>query len=396
MRKILASLCSLLTLIAAADAQQQIPLCKYGNACMRQCPFDNINNYSRCPGGERIKFEYTICNDEERSITKTCQNSAIGCKAECAAGCTFKGFNSGGHKGKLSWYDPCADIHIVQTYECFNNCSGELGGGGNCTTPGFSGGCPPGTSPNGCGECCSDAARDECTSSGGYWYLRAGTCQYSVCMDQQYECMGWNESWNMYLCQCTGPCPGTPVLVDVAGDGFALTDLAGGVSFDLDGDGTAERLSWTAAGADDAWLALDRDGDGRITRGAELFGNFAPQPAPPAGEEKNGFLALAEFDRVAGALNGGFGGNSDGVIDSRDAVFTHLRLWRDVNHDGVSQAAELHALPALSVARLHLSYKESKRVDEHGNQFRYRAKVGDARGAKVNRWAWDVFLVRGQ
>jgi hypothetical protein len=47
------------------------------------------------------------------------------------------------------------------------------------------------------------------------------------------------------------------------------------------------------------------------------------------------------------------------------------------------------------VVRLHLDYKESKRTDEHGNRFRYRAKIDDARGAKAGRWAWDVFLVAG-
>jgi hypothetical protein len=45
------------------------------------------------------------------------------------------------------------------------------------------------------------------------------------------------------------------------------------------------------------------------------------------------------------------------------------------------------------VVVLHLDYKESKRTDAHGNQFKYRAKIDDAKGAKVNRWAWDVFLV---
>jgi hypothetical protein len=76
-----------------------------------------------------------------------------------------------------------------------------------------------------------------------------------------------------------------------------------------------------------------------------------------------------------------------------DAVFARLRLWRDADHDGLSQAVELYALPALGVVRLHLNYKESKRTDAYGNRFAYRAKVDDTRGTRVNRWAWDVFLV---
>jgi hypothetical protein len=176
----------------------------------------------------------------------------------------------------------------------------------------------------------------------------------------------------------------------VAGDGFALTDGAGGVRFDFDGDGTKEKLSWTAEGSDDSWLALDRDGDGRISNGRELFGNLTPQPTPPAGQQKNGFLALAVFDRPAR------GGNADGVIDARDSIFSSLRLWRDANHDGVSRAGELRGLAALDVVRLHLDYKESKREDAYGNGFRYRAKVDDAKGAKVGRWAWDIFLIPGR
>jgi hypothetical protein len=200
------------------------------------------------------------------------------------------------------------------------------------------------------------------------------------------ECLNVDGArWNEPTCQCLGyP---SPVLVDTAGDGFRLTGASDGVRFDLDSDGVPERVAWTPAASDDAWLALDRDGDGAITNGRELFGDFTPQPAPPPGRERNGFLALAEFDRTAR------GGNSDGAVDARDAVFAHLRLWRDTNRDGVSQASELYTLPALGLTRLHLDYKESKRVDGHGNEFRYRAKVDDSKGAKVNRRAWDVFLV---
>jgi hypothetical protein len=200
---------------------------------------------------------------------------------------------------------------------------------------------------------------------------------------ERMSCNTYGGAWSEYTCTCA-----SPVLLDVAGDGFQLTTGAGGVSFDIDGDGTPEHLAWTEQGSDDAWLFLDRNGNGAVDSGRELFGNSTPQPAPPAGAERNGFLALSVYDLK------GNGGNGDGVIDNRDTIFSSLRLWQDTNHNGVSEAGELYALPAKDVVRVHLTYKESKRTDAQGNRFRYRAKIDDDKGAKVGRWAWDVFLAR--
>ncbi len=156
--------------------------------------------------------------------------------------------------------------------------------------------------------------------------------------------------------QDEGLCTHSPLVLDLAGDGLAISTVAQGVGFDLLAKGNEVRTAWIQD--DDALLVLDRNGDGLINDGSELFGNSA--------QSSNGFAALAVLDSVLE------GGNGDGVLDHRDLRFSELQVWNDTNRDGVS-ADELRSLAEVEIGSIDLRYQDSDQVDEAGNGHRQRA-----------------------
>lgn len=177
----------------------------------------------------------------------------------------------------------------------------------------------------------------------------------------------------------------SPIILDLDRNDFHLVGPGEPVLFDLDADGLPEELSWTQAGHLDGFLALDRNGNGLIDDGTELFGNYTPLPN---GERAaHGFAVLAALDST--------NGNGDGVLDPLDQVFSDLLVWIDLNHDGLSQAHELATLADRGIQRLEIDFVENSRRDHHGNRFLYnsRAWVEGPGNAYLPVKTSDVFFV---
>lgn len=149
----------------------------------------------------------------------------------------------------------------------------------------------------------------------------------------------------------------SPLTLDLDGDGIELVDLsASSAFFDFDSDGFAERTGWVAS--DDGLLAVDRDGDGLITGLDELFGTNPPSvygEIDATTPIESGFVKLGEFDS-----------NADGKIDALDTDFGSLRVWRDLDGDGVGTEDEQFTLAELGIASIGLDFtRPAQQVGEN-------------------------------
>ncbi len=136
-----------------------------------------------------------------------------------------------------------------------------------------------------------------------------------------------------------------PLVLDLSGEGINLTEAGKGALFDITADGSLDSTAWVRGNT--AMLVYDRNGNGVIDNGSELFGD--------QNGAAHGFAELARYD-----------GNNDKKIDILDPVFKALKLYRDLNGDGKIDRNELQSLPELGIKALHLDFLRTN-ADINGN-----------------------------
>ncbi|MBM4389734.1 MAG: hypothetical protein FJ090_01320, partial [Deltaproteobacteria bacterium] len=284
----------------------------------------------------------------------------------------------------------------------------DTGGGGGGDTGGGGGGGPDTGEPSDDNEdpyaeieaeVCEETEGDDCNGDLGYGDRCSPEDNENGCSEEKFWawCNRRNPEypniWYDYLYDWVDDrCDGNITLEDPDGDGYpsftcrnsdgtiytCTTPLVlvlepGPVRFSAVSHrfplvpGVATRWDWPTAAT--PWLALDRDGDGRITDGAELFGSSTPLGA---GAAPNGFAALAPLD-----------GDGDRAITAADPAFAKLLAWTDIDGDGVSAPAELAGLAALGVVSISIDGVDQPRCDGDGNCERERAAISwrDTSGA---------------
>ena len=143
-----------------------------------------------------------------------------------------------------------------------------------------------------------------------------------------------------------------PLVVDLDNDGFDMLNSENGVHFDLDGDKLKEKTTWISK--KDGFLSIDLDGNGKIDNGAELFGDTF-------------MLADGKYARSAIEALTSLDKNKDGVIDAKDEVYSKLRIWRDENGNGISEAGELKSLADYNITSININDVKDENVDINGS-----------------------------
>jgi hypothetical protein len=129
-------------------------------------------------------------------------------------------------------------------------------------------------------------------------------------------------------------------VLDLDGNGIQTLSVDAGVRFDILASGQAVQTGWVGSG--DGLLVMDRNLDGAINDGSELFGSSTA--LTDGTKAVDGYQALAQLDS-----------NHDGVISSADAQFSQLGVWIDGNADGVSGVGEVKSLAQLNITQLSLN-----------------------------------------
>jgi hypothetical protein len=167
----------------------------------------------------------------------------------------------------------------------------------------------------------------------------------------------------------------TPLILDLNGDGVKTLSISSGVKFDLFADGHTVNTGWVSSG--DGLLVLDRNHDGVISDGSELFGSSTKLKNGERAQD--GYAALREFDS-----------NGDGVISNADEMYADLRVWIDRNSDGVSETGETRTLQSLGIKNINLNPSVGTQTD-HGNLLGLTSSYETSDGA--THAAVDVWFI---
>jgi hypothetical protein len=317
------------------------------------------------------------------------------------------GTGQGGSGGSEVCPDKCQGSEACGN-NCDEDCDGVVDqncGGDNCPTS-----CQPtekcgnncdddcdGKVDEDCEFTCEDTDGHNCNGDAGYGDRCDPTDNENGCSQGKFWawCNRRNDKypdiWDNYLkAWVDARCDGTITLEDPNNDGyptFTCRDSNGRIwecstplvlSFAMGAHvqfastsqqfslGGGQAREWPTAAT--PWLAMDRNGNGRIDDGGELFGSATALASGALA--RNGFEALAELDS-----------NADGLLDARDCGWDTLLAWTDENGDGTSQPSELATVASRGLVSIALETRALAHCDDAGNCERERSSFTWSEGA---------------